>query len=126
MIPGMMSLSRVLRLAPVLVSLALQTQAQEPTRPESLMTAPLYLGVEPPECRSVRTIRLEYGDGSRVHGRVREQALVPARNPRGLLVAGADFDGLARAPSPSPAAAPRGGRGCHLGRRRRVGRRRAA
>jgi len=108
-----MSLSRVLRLAPILVSLALLTQAQEPTRPESLMTAPLYLGVEPPECRSVRTIRLEYGDGSRVHGRVREQALALARNLRGLIVAGADFKELARAHSQSPSARNGGHLGTH-------------
>ena len=70
--------------------------------PESLLTAPLFLQEEPPECRSLRSIRLPYGADA--GGRDREEVRAQARSLRRLLAAGADFAKLARTHSGSPAA----------------------
>lgn len=77
---------------------------------QSILTAPLYLGEEPPECRSLRLIRLAFDgsdEGSRERprvGRTREQAAVMARNLFGLIEAGADFGQLAATHSQAPSA----------------------
>jgi len=96
----------------VSAGLSLRVPQEEPAGsrlPESPMTAPLYLAEEPPECRSLRSIRIpidvpaEAGPDRR-RGRTTEEALELARSLQGMLRAGAEFETLARTHSRSPQA----------------------
>lgn len=93
----------------VLLAAAFALQVDEKPA-QSILTAPLYLEEEPPECRSLRLIRLAFDGGDERGrerpgvGRTREQAAVMARNLLGLIEAGADFAQLATAHSQAPGA----------------------
>lgn len=66
--------------------------------PRSPLTAPLYLGEAPPDCRSLRVLRLDHvaDDAPDRGGRTRAQALELARNVVRLARAGADLGELVR------------------------------